>query len=114
MHVRPLATFKIKVVQCIADELRDKVESREKTSGFYVIRRDETTDESSTEQLSVCLKYYDNESKQIWEDFVAFLDVMDKKYAAEDIQTEEADEGIQAQEATYEEAIPKTMNEFLK
>ena len=91
------------VIKCIGSELRDKVISRVKKSGFYVIMADETTDISSTEQLSLCLRYYDQEKKAICEDFISFIDVLNEAY----------DHSSQEVHAS-EESIPKTMEEYLE
>ena len=91
------------VIKCIGRELRDKVISRVKKSGFYVIMADETTDISSTEQLSLCLRYYDQEKKAICEDFISFIDVLNEAY----------DHSSQEVHAS-EESIPKTMEEYLE
>ena len=64
---------------------------------------DETTNISSIEQLAVCFRYYDKESKAVREDFVPFLDVLEKDYGIETSQESEVSE----------ESIPKTM-EFLQ
>ena len=91
------------VIKCIGSELRDKVISRVKKSGFYVIMADETTDISSTEQLSLCLRYYNQEKKAICEDFISFIDVLNEAY----------DNSSQEVHAS-EESIPKTMEEYLE
>ena len=67
---------------------------------------DETTDISSTEQLAVCFRYYDKDSKTIREDFVEFLDVLEKAYGSESETNQESE--------VTEQSIPNTMEEFLQ
>ena len=92
------------IIDCVGVELRDKVVARVKKAGFFVVMADETTDISSTEQLAVCFRYYDKDSKAIREDFVEFLDVLEKAYGSETSQESEV----------REESIPNTMEEFLQ
>ena len=68
------------IIECVGAELRQTVVSCVKTAKFYVIMADETTDITATEQLSLCLRYYNHDLKKVCENFVCFLDVLDKEY----------------------------------
>ena len=80
--------------------------SRVKEAGFYVIMADETTDISAVEQLSLCLRYYDCNKKTICEDFVCFLDVLDKEYGS--------NPGNPGEVVVNQDTIPMTMDYFLQ
>ena len=40
----------------------------------------EMTDISSTEKMSLCLRYIDRESQELKDDFIGILDILDKEY----------------------------------
>ena len=67
---------------------------------------DETTDISVVEQLSLCLRYYDCNKKTICEDFVCFLDVLDKEYGS--------NPGKPGEVVVNQDTIPMTMDNFLQ
>jgi len=46
---------------------------------FNCILADETTDISGIEQRPLCVRYYDRELNDVREDFIAFIDVLDKQ-----------------------------------
>ncbi len=91
------------VLECVGAELRQTIVSRVKEAGFYVIMADETTDISAVEQLSLCLRYYDCNKKTICEDFVCFLDVLDKEYSSNPSEVD-----------VNQDTIPMTMDDFLQ
>ena len=62
------------IIQSIGQEILDIIIRRIKKARFYIIMADETTDISSTEQISLCLRYIDQESQELKEDFIGFLD----------------------------------------
>ena len=94
------------IIDCVGDELKDRVVACVKKAGFYVVMADETTDISSTEQLAVCFHYYDKDSKTIRKDFVEFLDVLEKAYGSESETNQESE--------VTEQSIPNTMKKFLQ
>ena len=92
------------IIECVGAELRQTVVSRVKKAGFYVIMADETTDITATEQLSLCLRYYDHDLKKVCEDFICFLDVLDKEYHS----------NTNPEIVINQETIPTTMTDFLQ
>ena len=44
-------------ISCIGQEIKDNVLQKIRKANFYVIMADEATDISSTEQLSLCIRY---------------------------------------------------------
>ena len=64
----------------------------------------DTTDITATEQLSLCLRYYDHDLKKVCEDFVCFLDVLVKKYHS----------NTNSEIFINQETIPTTMTDFLQ
>ena len=97
------------IIECIREELKDKILSRVKKCRFYVIMADETTEISSIEQLSVCFHYYDTATYQVREDFIAFLAVLDQEYASGNDDNNDTNNTIVA-----EKAFPKTTDDFLE
>ena len=69
-----------------------------------MIMADETTDITATEQLSLCLRYYDHDLKKVCEDFICFLDVLDKEYHS----------NTNPEIVINQETIPTTMTDFLQ
>lgn len=55
--------------------IQSKVLSNVKKSLFYSVLADETTDISEVEQFSPCLRYVDEDSFKIREDFLMFVPV---------------------------------------
>ena len=71
------------IIECIGKELQLKIFNRVKKASFYVIKGNETTDVLSIEQLAVCFRYFDYESEEVREEFMAYIDVLDKEYTAQ-------------------------------
>ncbi|KAJ8049810.1 52 kDa repressor of the inhibitor of the protein kinase [Holothuria leucospilota] len=93
------------IISCVGAEIKEKIINRVKESGFYTIMADETTDVSSTEQLSVCLRYYHKESNTIKEDFISFIEVLEHEHSEKN--KEECS-------VVIEQSAPKTMEEYLE
>jgi len=51
--------------------------SKVKEAKFFTLIADETTEIATKEQLSICLRYYDEKSFKINEDFIKFIDIVD-------------------------------------
>ncbi|VDI15927.1 Hypothetical predicted protein [Mytilus galloprovincialis] len=62
------------LIQCCELEIRERIVQKCKASGFYSIMADETTDVSVTEQLSLCIRYVDNDTYEVREDFLGFVE----------------------------------------
>lgn len=93
------------LISGVGAEIKEKIINRVKESGFYTIMADETTDISSTEQLSVCLRYYHKESNTIKEDFISFIEVLEHEYGEKN--KEECP-------VIIEPSTPKTIEEYLE
>ena len=63
------------VIESIGKYLQKKVLDRVKKARFYSILCDETTDVSTTEQMTICVRYIDMEDLKMCEDFLGFIKV---------------------------------------
>jgi len=97
------------IIQCIEAQLKDKVIARVQQNGFYCILADETTDISGVEQLSLCVRYYDCELCSVREDFIAFIDVLDKQYSSEQEFTDSDENELQGADDTFS---PVTLDDY--
>ncbi|VDH97194.1 Hypothetical predicted protein [Mytilus galloprovincialis] len=62
------------LIQCCELEIRERIVQKCKASGFYSIMADETTDVSVTEQLSLCIRYVDNDTYEVRADILGFVE----------------------------------------
>jgi len=97
-------------IHCIEAQLMDNVIARVQKSGFYCILADETTDISGIEQLSLCVRYYDRELNDVREDFIAFIDVLDKQYSSKH---EHSDSDELEDFEVVEGTCPVTLDDYL-
>lgn len=63
------------IVETIGDIIKKKIVDRVKASKYYSILCDETTDISTKEQMTICVRYVDNCSFVIREDFLGFVEL---------------------------------------
>ena len=61
------------VIDVIASQIRNKIITNVQTAKWYGVIADEVTDMSNKEQLSLVLRYVDNDSLLVREDLVGFL-----------------------------------------
>ncbi|CAG2239536.1 unnamed protein product [Mytilus edulis] len=62
------------LIQCCELEIRERIVQKCKALGFYSIMADETTDVSVTEQLSLYIRYFDNDTYEVREHFLGFIE----------------------------------------
>ncbi|CAG9822034.1 unnamed protein product [Phaedon cochleariae] len=70
-------TIQNELIQCCGEVIVKKIVSKIKTAKYFTIIADETTDMSTKEQLSICVRYFDKSTFEIKEDFIMFIDVVD-------------------------------------
>ncbi|XP_054263675.1 52 kDa repressor of the inhibitor of the protein kinase-like [Macrosteles quadrilineatus] len=70
-------TIQNDLIQCCGEVITNKIVSKVKSSKYFTIMADETTDMSTKEQLSICIRYLDKVKFEIKEDFLMFLNVVD-------------------------------------
>ncbi|CAF2610903.1 unnamed protein product [Rotaria sp. Silwood2] len=73
LYISPLVQNEI--IDCIHKHILDQILHRLKNCLFSIIV-DETTDTSTTEQLSISLRYYDKKTNDIREDFLTFIETV--------------------------------------
>lgn len=66
-------TIQNEIIEAIRLVIQNKIVERVKTSKFYSILCDETTDVSTVEQLNLCVRYVDVPNCVIREDFLGFI-----------------------------------------
>lgn len=64
------------LIECCGELIRNKIVDKIKKSKFFTIIADETTDVSVCEQLTICIRYFDVDTKEIQEDFLMFVEVV--------------------------------------
>lgn len=69
-------TIQNDLIECCGEVITSKIVSKIKVAKFYTIIADETTDMSTKEQLSICIRYFDKATFEIREDFIMFVDVV--------------------------------------
>ena len=69
-------TIQNDIIQCCGDHIREKVLSKVRKAKYYSILADEVADTSNTEQLSLVLRFVD-ENNIIREEFMDFLPCLD-------------------------------------
>ena len=65
------------IIAACGEVIKNTVVSKIKAAKCYSILADETTDISSTEQLTLCCRYFDDDAKKVCEDFLEFVPVYD-------------------------------------
>lgn len=68
-------TSQNELIESCANVIREKILEKIKESKYYSILVDETTDVSTTEQLTFCCRFLDISSQTIREEFLGFLNV---------------------------------------
>ena len=61
------------IISVLADQIRNKIITNVKSAMWFSVIADEVTDSSNKEQLTLVLRYVDNDSMLIREDFVCFF-----------------------------------------
>ena len=98
MHTSP--QIQNELISCTGMQIQYSIFTRVKRARYYTILADETTDISTTEQMSLCIRYFDDELNDIREDLVCFEDIIEKQYA-DDCDLDHSEET----------SIPKTLDE---
>ncbi|XP_068762515.1 zinc finger MYM-type protein 1-like [Montipora capricornis] len=62
------------LISCLGDEIRESVVKQIEKSKFYSVMADETTDESTKTQLSICVRYL-TDNFEVEEAFLGFVDL---------------------------------------
>ena len=62
------------LISCLGDEIRESVVKHIEKSNFYSVMADETTDESTKTQLSICVRYL-TDNFEVEEAFLGFVDL---------------------------------------
>ncbi|XP_050517882.1 52 kDa repressor of the inhibitor of the protein kinase-like [Diabrotica virgifera virgifera] len=70
-------TIQNDLISCCGEVITNQIVSQITYAQFFTIIADETTDMSTKEQLSICLRYLDKLTLEIKEDFIMFIDVVD-------------------------------------
>ncbi|XP_050517998.1 52 kDa repressor of the inhibitor of the protein kinase-like [Diabrotica virgifera virgifera] len=70
-------TIQNDLISCCGEVIKNQIVSQITYAQFFTIIADETTDMSTKEQLSICLRYLDKLTLEIKEDFIMFIDVVD-------------------------------------
>lgn len=70
-------TTQNEIIECCSEVITEKIVSNIKKAKYFTLIADETTDISTKQQLSICIRYYDNVSFKIKEDFVKIVDIVD-------------------------------------
>nr|CAI5841335.1 unnamed protein product [Callosobruchus analis] len=70
-------TTQNELIQCCGALITDTIVNKIKKARLFTIIADETTDSSITEQLSICIRYFDVDQNEIREDFLKFVEVVD-------------------------------------
>lgn len=65
------------LIECCGSIVTEKIVTKVKKGRFFSIMVDETTDVSTQEQLSFCVRYLDTENTVLCEDFLGFVAVND-------------------------------------
>ena len=60
-------------IACCEAEIRDSIIEKCKEAPFFSLCADETTDVSVTEQLSLCVRYIDQSTVEVCEDFLGYM-----------------------------------------
>jgi len=68
-------TIQNEIIETIGDIIKNKIINRVKASKYYSILCDETTDISTKEQMTICIRYVDTSSLIIREDFIGFVEI---------------------------------------
>ena len=79
------ATYRSKTIQnelisCCAKYICNKIVHNVKAAEFFAIVADEATDSSNVEQLPLVIRYFEEESFEIQEEFVGFVACTDAWY----------------------------------
>ena len=65
------------LIACCEAEIRDSIIEKCKEAPFFSLCADETTDETTdvsvTEQLSLCVRYIDQSTMEVCEDFLGYM-----------------------------------------
>ncbi|XP_060845680.1 zinc finger MYM-type protein 1-like [Rhopalosiphum padi] len=69
-------TIQNEIMETIGDITKDKIVNRIKASKYYSILCDETTNISTKEQMTICIRYVDTSSSIIREDFIGFVEMV--------------------------------------
>lgn len=70
-------TIQNELIQCCGELITQNIVSKVKHAKYFTLMADETTDIATKEQLSICIRYYDEKTFEICEDFIKFVDVVD-------------------------------------
>lgn len=62
------------LIPCLGDEIRERIVKQIEKSKFFSVMADETTDESTKAQLSVCVRYL-TDNFEVEETFLGFVDL---------------------------------------
>lgn len=62
------------IIETIGTIIEEKICNKVKRAGIYSVMFDETTDVSNKEQMTLCVRYLDDEEKRIQENFLRILD----------------------------------------
>ena len=65
------------IIAACGEVIKNTVVSKIKAAKCYSILADETTDISSSKQLTLCCRYFDDDAKKVCEDFLEFVPVYD-------------------------------------
>lgn len=63
------------IVETIGDVIKNKIVNRVKASKYFSILCDETSDTSTIEQMTICIRYIDTSTFTIREDFLGFVEM---------------------------------------
>ena len=66
-------TTQNELIACCEAEIRDSIIEKCKEAPFFSLCADETTDVSVTEQLSLCVRYIDQSTMEVCEDFLGYM-----------------------------------------
>ena len=66
-------TTQNELIACCEAEIRDSIIEKCKEAPFFSLSADETTDVSVTEQLSLCVRYTDQSTMEVCEDFLGYM-----------------------------------------
>lgn len=70
MHNDNCPSIKNEIIESIGDVIKNKVVNIVQTYKYFSILCDEITDTSTIEQMTICIRYVDNSTFTIREDFL--------------------------------------------
>lgn len=70
-------TIQNDLIQCCGEVITSKIAFEIKCAQFFTVIAEETTDLSTQEQLSICIRYFDKTSLEIKENFIHLINVVD-------------------------------------